>query len=101
MTIWDSICHSQWFKQTSIVGMLMHEPEQFMNGTSQILFLNKNDLFEKKIEHSDIKTFFPVSSRPSSAVPPLTSAFSAFRIMMVNQGMLVVDENTSRNALPG
>ena len=65
----------------------------------QILFLNKNDLFEKKIEHSDIKTFFPVSSRSSSAVPPLTAAFSAFRIMMVNQGMLVVDENTSRNAL--
>lgn len=22
MTIWDSICHSQWFKQTSIVGIL-------------------------------------------------------------------------------
>jgi guanine nucleotide-binding protein subunit alpha len=42
MTIWDSICHSQWFKQTSI-----------------ILFLNKNDLFEKKIGHSDIKNFFP------------------------------------------
>jgi len=42
MTIWDSICHSQWFKQTSI-----------------ILFLNKNDLFQKKIPHSDIKNFFP------------------------------------------
>ncbi|KDQ49583.1 hypothetical protein JAAARDRAFT_42754 [Jaapia argillacea MUCL 33604] len=42
MTIWDSICHSQWFKQTSI-----------------ILFLNKNDLYEKKIPHSDIKNFFP------------------------------------------
>ncbi|KAI0785911.1 heterotrimeric G protein alpha subunit 4 [Abortiporus biennis] len=42
MTIWDSICHSQWFKQTSI-----------------ILFLNKNDLFERKIQHSDIKNFFP------------------------------------------
>ncbi|KZP22079.1 heterotrimeric G-protein alpha subunit, GPA2-like protein [Athelia psychrophila] len=42
MTIWDSICHSQWFKQTSI-----------------ILFLNKNDLFEKKLPHSDIKNFFP------------------------------------------
>ncbi|PBK68546.1 heterotrimeric G-protein alpha subunit, GPA2-like protein [Armillaria solidipes] len=42
MTIWDSICHSQWFKYTSI-----------------ILFLNKNDLFEKKIPHSDIKNFFP------------------------------------------
>ncbi|KAG6819968.1 hypothetical protein H0H93_006944 [Arthromyces matolae] len=42
MTIWDSICHSQWFKATSI-----------------ILFLNKNDLFEKKIRTSDIKNFFP------------------------------------------
>ncbi|KAK0482796.1 guanine nucleotide binding protein, alpha subunit, partial [Armillaria novae-zelandiae] len=43
MSIWDSICHSQWFKYTSI-----------------ILFLNKNDLFEKKIPHSNIKNFFPV-----------------------------------------
>ncbi|KIK99454.1 hypothetical protein PAXRUDRAFT_132053 [Paxillus rubicundulus Ve08.2h10] len=42
MTIWDSICHSQWFKQTSI-----------------ILFLNKDDLFQRKIRHSDIKSFFP------------------------------------------
>ncbi|KAG1908828.1 guanine nucleotide binding protein, alpha subunit [Suillus fuscotomentosus] len=42
MTIWDSICHSQWFKQTSI-----------------ILFLNKDDLFQKKIVNSDIKNFFP------------------------------------------
>ncbi|KAG8935897.1 hypothetical protein FRC02_005652 [Tulasnella sp. 418] len=43
MAIWDSICHSQWFKQTSI-----------------ILFLNKTDLFEKKIKKSShIKTFFP------------------------------------------
>ncbi|KAF8131748.1 guanine nucleotide-binding protein alpha-2 subunit [Mycena galopus ATCC 62051] len=42
MTIWDSICHSQWFTKTSI-----------------ILFLNKNDLFEEKIKTSDIKSFFP------------------------------------------
>lgn len=42
MTIWDSICHSQWFKQTSI-----------------ILFLNKDDLFQKKIVNSEIKNFFP------------------------------------------
>ncbi|KAF8214282.1 heterotrimeric G protein alpha subunit 4 [Mycena galopus ATCC 62051] len=42
MTIWDSVCHSQWFKQTSI-----------------ILLLNKNDLFELKIKKSHIKTFFP------------------------------------------
>ena len=26
----------------------------------QILFLNKNDLFEKKVQHSDIRNFFPV-----------------------------------------
>ncbi|KAG8905560.1 hypothetical protein FRB99_008665 [Tulasnella sp. 403] len=42
MAIWDSICHSQWFKSTSI-----------------ILFLNKTDLFEEKIKASHIKTFFP------------------------------------------
>ncbi|KAJ7244613.1 heterotrimeric G-protein alpha subunit, GPA2-like protein [Mycena haematopus] len=47
MTIWDSICHSQWFKQTSI-----------------ILFLNKNDLFETKIQTSDIKSFFPDFDAP-------------------------------------
>ncbi|KAL4256002.1 P-loop containing nucleoside triphosphate hydrolase [Pleurotus pulmonarius] len=41
MTIWDSICNSQWFKRTSIV-----------------LFLNKNDLFEKKIHSSDIRKHF-------------------------------------------
>ena len=29
----------------------------------QILFLNKNDLFERKIEYSDIVNYFPV--RPS------------------------------------
>ncbi|KAK0479334.1 G-protein alpha subunit-domain-containing protein [Armillaria novae-zelandiae] len=42
MGIWELICHSQWFKYTSI-----------------ILFLNKNDLFEKKIPQSNIKNFFP------------------------------------------
>ncbi|KZT68855.1 heterotrimeric G protein alpha subunit 4 [Daedalea quercina L-15889] len=49
MTIWDSICHSQWFKNTSI-----------------ILFLNKNDLFEKKVVHSDIRSFFPDYDGPSA-----------------------------------
>ncbi|KAK7065112.1 heterotrimeric G-protein alpha subunit 4 [Favolaschia claudopus] len=51
MTIWDSICHSQWFKQTSI-----------------ILFLNKDDLFQQKIKTSDIKSFFPdYDGEPGSA----------------------------------
>ena len=61
MTIWDSICHSQWFKQTSIVRLHFsfvastHSPS-----FSQILFLNKEDLFDQRIKHSDVKNFFPV-----------------------------------------
>jgi guanine nucleotide-binding protein subunit alpha len=31
-----------------------------LNVSLQILFLNKDDLFQSKIQHSDIKTFFPV-----------------------------------------
>lgn len=52
MTIWDSICHSQWFKSTSI-----------------ILFLNKHDLFLNKIRYSDIKNYFPdYDGEPGDAV---------------------------------
>lgn len=150
MTIWDSICHSQWFKQTSIVSFsflhsFLHSiPSAFLHYSillsppsvppptvifavsspcilvrsylsalcqstlrprspscsllprhprrpfspsplplspsplplplapppplptntrrqrQQILFLNKNDIFERKIKTSDVKTFFPV-----------------------------------------
>ncbi|KAJ7886678.1 heterotrimeric G protein alpha subunit 4 [Mycena leptocephala] len=42
MAIWDSICHSKWFE-----------------GTPIILCLNKNDLFEREVLHSDIVNFFP------------------------------------------
>lgn len=48
MQIFDSICHSSWFKQTSI-----------------ILFLNKDDLFRDKIKHSDIRATFPDYEGPS------------------------------------
>ena len=68
MTIWDSICHSQWFKQTSIVGIyarIYHGVGVVLIVAAQILFLNKNDLFEKKVQHSDIKNFFPVRTDPS------------------------------------
>lgn len=33
----------------------------------KILFLNKNDLFERKIPTSDIKNFFPASSFPPAS----------------------------------
>lgn len=48
MTIWDSICHSSWFKNTSI-----------------ILFLNKDDLFRDKIGTSDIRATFPDYEGPA------------------------------------
>ena len=39
----------------------------------KILFLNKNDLFERKIQTSHIKTFFPASD---IALPPSSQPFS-------------------------
>ncbi|KAJ7217520.1 G-protein alpha subunit-domain-containing protein [Mycena rebaudengoi] len=42
MTMWDSICNSQWFKHTSLM-----------------LLLTKDDIFQKKIKTSEIRTFFP------------------------------------------
>ena len=42
MKLFDSICNNKWFTETSI-----------------ILFLNKKDLFEKKIDKSPLKLCFP------------------------------------------
>ncbi|XP_062842747.1 guanine nucleotide-binding protein G(i) subunit alpha-2a isoform X2 [Trichomycterus rosablanca] len=42
MKLFDSICNNKWFTETSI-----------------ILFLNKKDLFERKIEHSPLSICFP------------------------------------------
>lgn len=42
MKLFDSICNSKWFVETSI-----------------ILFLNKKDLFEEKIKRSSLNICFP------------------------------------------
>ena len=42
MKLFDSICNNKWFTETSI-----------------ILFLNKKDLFEKKIPKSPLNLCFP------------------------------------------
>lgn len=42
MKLFDSICNSKWFMDTSI-----------------ILFLNKKDLFEEKIKRSPLNICFP------------------------------------------
>ena len=60
MTIWDSICHSQWFEKTAIVGAQAHGIYLLLMAVPQILFLNKNDLFEKKVQVSSIRNYFPV-----------------------------------------
>jgi hypothetical protein len=57
MMTWDWICQSQWFKQTPLVRVLCSPHGHAY--TSQILIWNNNDLFERKIVHSDIKNFFP------------------------------------------
>jgi hypothetical protein len=57
----------------------------------QILFLNKDDLFQKKILNSDIKNFFP-----ASYFLPIGSSYSMYsRITRVNQGTQKLDESTS------
>ena len=42
LTLFDSICNSRWFVNTSL-----------------ILFLNKVDLFKIKLETSPVEKFFP------------------------------------------
>jgi hypothetical protein len=66
----------------------------------QILFLNKDDLFQAKIMHSDIKTFFPVYRQlPRSRHPSLR--FIRYRTLMANRKTQMPAENTSRSALQG
>lgn len=91
MTIWDSICHSQWFKQTSIVGRIAWFPRGPHADVvhAKILFLNKNDLFERKIPTSDIKNFFPVSTRTSCWRTSTSRLINLFRTSKVSQGTFV------------
>ncbi|XP_072308801.1 guanine nucleotide-binding protein G(i) subunit alpha-2-like [Eucyclogobius newberryi] len=49
MKLFDSICNNKWFTETSI-----------------ILFLNKKDLFEQKIQHSPLTICFPEYSGPNT-----------------------------------
>ena len=60
MTIWDGICSLRYFRDTDMV----RRPSPLLSGPShpapQILFLNKVDLFERRIQYSPINRFFPV-----------------------------------------
>lgn len=49
LNLFDSICNSGWFTKTSM-----------------ILFLNKIDIFQKKVDHSPIQNYFPDFQPPSN-----------------------------------
>jgi guanine nucleotide-binding protein subunit alpha len=57
MMTWYWICRSQWFKHTPLVRVFC--PLHAHAHNSQILLWTNNDLFERKVAHSDIKNFFP------------------------------------------
>jgi guanine nucleotide-binding protein subunit alpha len=79
MTIWDSICNSQWFEDTSFVSSLSILPGVVtLKVASQILFLNKYDLFKSRVKVSPIKTYFCVRS----VVP-----FFAFSMLISSLGL--------------
>ncbi|KAF9342732.1 hypothetical protein BGX26_006965, partial [Mortierella sp. AD094] len=58
MMLFDQICNSQWFVDTSM-----------------ILFLNKMDIFRFKIKYSSIKTYFPDYDGPDDNVVEATEFF--------------------------
>ena len=71
MGVWDSICCSPWFRNTSLVRISrasrrgkanMHSIMALIHShaPTQILFLNKEDLFRDRIQYSHIRDFFPV-----------------------------------------
>ena len=56
MVLFDSICNNSWFESTAM-----------------ILFLNKKDLFEQKIEKSPLKICFPDYTGKLLVLPELNS----------------------------
>ena len=70
-----------------------------LNSSLQILFLNKDDLFQTKIQHSDIKTFFPVYPQPPRFCSSLR--FIRYRTSMESHKTQILAGNTSRSALQG
>ena len=58
MTLFDSICNNRWFQRTAI-----------------ILFLNKKDLFEEKIEKSPLGNYFPSFTGAAITIFPILFEF--------------------------
>lgn len=61
LTLFDSICNSRWFVKTSIVSLYIHPAlsQLLTQRLSQILFLNKIDLFAEKLPRSPLGDYFP------------------------------------------
>ncbi|KAF9080440.1 hypothetical protein BGX23_002157 [Mortierella sp. AD031] len=58
MMLFDQVCNSQWFTDTSI-----------------ILFLNKTDIFREKLHYSRVKDYFPDYEGPDTDVEAATEFF--------------------------
>lgn len=67
LMLFDSICNSQWFKRTSM-----------------ILFLNKIDVFQRKIKSSPVSKFFPDFSGDDNNLDE-TKAFFRIRFERLNK----------------
>ena len=69
MKVWEVLCHSPWFDWRHMVSPSHSKSARphavfALTGACfrcQILILNKNDLFESKIQTSHIVDFFPAS----------------------------------------
>ncbi|KAF9318439.1 hypothetical protein BGZ91_005167, partial [Linnemannia elongata] len=58
MMLFDQVCNSQWFTDTSI-----------------ILFLNKTDIFREKLKYTRVKDYFPDYEGPDTSVEEATEFF--------------------------
>ncbi|KAF9103045.1 hypothetical protein BGX29_003879 [Mortierella sp. GBA35] len=67
LMIFDQVCNSHWFIDTSM-----------------ILFMNKTDIFRNKIKHSSIRAYFPDYSGPEDDYAEATEFFRS-RFMRLNR----------------
>jgi len=72
MNMWESITHSQWFRNNSFVSP--HSSLKLriliLSLIPKLLFLNNYDIFGMKIAYSDIKNHFPVRKSSLNFIDP-------------------------------
>jgi len=77
VTLFEEICNCQWFNETSV-----------------IMFLNKSDLFEEKIKHTDLKVCFDDYEGGCNFDPAIEYIRRKFLSLNRNQGKVVYSHVT-------